>query len=508
MEEEQLFCARCQRRVWLAWHRPEGHKRRWRGSFVAATKHWPEGYICSGCFAAACEVYGRCPGCDIDRLLPGRTDTGDRVCADCADLPASFRCQRCGQEGWLAKAATCGRCVLTERLDQVLDDGTGRVRPELVPLRERLRAMPRPRSGLVWLNKPHVPPILQALARGTVPLTHDGLSTLTPWRSVIYVRDLLVSTAVLPNVDRFQLLFEQWLPEWLDSIAHDGHRQTLRRFATWHVLRHLRATAESRPVGPYLNVTGRAHLRQAAAFLAALAERGLTLAELTQDELDRWHASASATEKNMLRPFLLWAIRERSIHGLRLPSPRRAAPARVDQRQRLALIRRVQEDHDIELVDRLIALLILLYAQPAWRIVSLTVADVQIDDGQVLLRLGDPPVPVPPPFDQVLGDYLVSRPNTTTATNPASQWLFPGRRADQHLHPGSLRLRMRMLGVPVLNGRTAAIRHLLQEAPAAVVARMLGYSDGRAEVISTTAGARWQRYAATRARPGQRSSDC
>jgi hypothetical protein len=137
------------------------------------------------------------------------------------------------------------------------------------------------------------------------------------------------------------------------------------------------------------------------------------------------------------------------------------------------------------------------------RILRLTVADVQIGNRQVLLRLGDPPVPVPPPFDQAVVDYLASRPNTTTATNPASQWLFPGRRADQHLHPGSLRLRMSSLGVPVLNGRTATIRHLLQEAPAAVVARMLGYSDGRAEVISTAAGARWQRYAATRARIGQ-----
>ena len=102
----------------------------------------------------------------------------------------------------------------------------------------------------------------------------------------------------------------------------------------------------------------------------------------------------------------------------------------MDQQRRLALIKRVHEDRSIELVDRLVALLILLYAQPLSRILRLTVADVQIGNRQVLLRLGDPPVPVPPPFDQALVDFLASRPNTTTATNPASQWLFPGRRAD------------------------------------------------------------------------------
>ena len=29
--------------------------------------------------------------------------------------------------------------------------------------------MPRPRSGILWLSKPHVVPILRAIARGTSP---------------------------------------------------------------------------------------------------------------------------------------------------------------------------------------------------------------------------------------------------------------------------------------------------------------------------------------------------
>jgi len=502
--DEQMLCARCRRPVWLRQSRPDGHQRRWRGTVVAATRRWPEGYICSGCHAKACETYGRCPGCGVDRLLPGLTEHGKPACADCAGLATNFRCHRRGQEGWLEKRNTCGRCVLADRLDEALDDGTGHVRPELAPLWDKLCAMPRPRSGIVWLNKPHVPPILRALAHGDVPLSHEGLATLTPWRSVIYVRDLLISSGVLPCVDRFLLLFEQWLDQWLDTIPDQGHRKILRRFATWHTVRHLRAVAETTPVGPYRNINSRGQLRQAATFLAELTARQRALDDLDQAELDRWHAKATPTEQQMLRPFLVWATHGRHSHKLRLPPVPRTVTAPLDQQQRLALIRRIHHDHSVELVNRLVALLILLYAQPLSRIVRLTVNDIEFDNRQVLLRLGDPAVPIPPPFDQVLIDYLADRPNRTTATNPASLWLFPGRRADQPIHPGSLRLRMHTLGVPILNSRTAAIRHMLQEAPASVVAGMLGYQQTSAENIATAASTQWQRYAVSRAGQGER----
>ncbi|MFI6884342.1 hypothetical protein [Streptosporangium canum] len=48
--------------------------------------------------------------------------------------------------------------------------------------------------------------------------------------------------------------------------------------------------------------------------------------------------------------------------------------------------------------DRIIALLILLYALPVGRIVRLTVEDVARDGDRVLINLGDQPSPVPEPF--------------------------------------------------------------------------------------------------------------
>ncbi|MGW7386136.1 hypothetical protein [Streptomyces sp. NPDC054794] len=149
---------------------------------------------------------------------------------------------------------------------------------------------------------------------------------------------------------------------------------------------------------------------------------------------------------------------------------------------------------DVPLQDRVAAALVLLYAQPLTRIARLGSDDVQHKDGEVLVRLGDPPSPVPAPFAEMLLDYL-GRPNTMTATNPDARWLFPGRRAGRPMTPETLELRLRHLGFPTQRGRTAAIRHLVLQAPAPVVARMLGYNDDTTARLAEEAGGTWRHYA-------------
>ncbi len=169
---------------------------------------------------------------------------------------------------------------------------------------------------------------------------------------------------------------------------------------------------------------------------------------------------------------------------------------------------------EMDLTERVIAVLILLYAQPLTRIVRLRIDDITVDDDdanggnrptipgtpsdagpRMAIRLGDPPAPIPAPFDRLVGDYLAARPNLTTATNPDSRWLFPGRRAGQPLHPTSIRLRLQRLGIPNLNSRSRALRELLLHAPPSVVAGMLGYAPHRAESIAAEAGGTWKHYA-------------
>jgi hypothetical protein len=470
---------------------------------VVLTRRWPEGRICSGCYAKACETYGRCEACGVERLTPGIGPQGQARCADCAPGMGDFTCSRCDQEGWLHKGGVCARCLLTDHLQQLLDDGTGQVRTELVPLLESITAMARPRSGLLWLSRPQAPAILTALARGQVPLTHDGLSALSPPKSVTYVRDLLIDCGVLPPIDRFLFSFEAWLPRWLESVPDVEHRKLLHRFATWHVLRKLRIRAASGPIGHYRGQAGRDQLRQTARFLTHLAEHDVTLAQCTQADLDRWAAHATSGRRQSLRPFHRWATANGHMPRLRTPTVVSVERTPIGQHERTELIRRVRADPAFTRSDRVLALLVLLYAQPLHKIARLSIEDVITDEAQVLLRLGEPPTPVPEPFGRIFLDHLQARSNLTTATNPASQYLFPGRRAGQPMHPNSLRLRLNQLRIPILDGRARAIRELLQHAPAPVVASMLGYADTTAEQIAAKTGTPWKRYAAGDHDPGR-----
>jgi hypothetical protein len=96
---------------------------------------------------------------------------------------------------------------LTERLTILLDDGSGSIRPELAPFAEDFCRMTRARSGLTWIGNHHVQQLLRTLADPSTPITHDTLHRLSPWRSVAYLRDLLMLHGVLPPADRHLTLF-------------------------------------------------------------------------------------------------------------------------------------------------------------------------------------------------------------------------------------------------------------------------------------------------------------
>jgi integrase len=138
---------------------------------------------------------------------------------------------------------------------------------------------------------------------------------------------------------------------------------------------------------------------------------------------------------------------------------------------------------------------VLLYAQPLTRILSLSTDDVLHDDGHLSLRLGDPPTPVPEPFAALLPRHLDQRPNLTTATNQDSHWLFPGRRGGRPMTTDTVEKRLRDHQIAALNARAAALRHLVLQAPAPVIARMLGYTDQQTSRIATATGSPWSRYA-------------
>ncbi|MFD0261916.1 hypothetical protein ACFVH7_27040 [Kitasatospora indigofera] len=83
-----------------------------------------------------------------------------------------------------------------------------------------------------------------------------------------------------------------------------------------------------------------------------------------------------------------------------------------------------------------------------------------------------------------------------TATNQASRWLFPGRRAGQPARPDHLSALLGEIGIRVSAARGAAIRQQLLELPAPVVADALGYHDKTTSRLLRETGGTWSRYSA------------
>ncbi|MEU5092053.1 hypothetical protein [Streptomyces sp. NPDC021356] len=170
-------------------------------------------------------------------------------------------------------------------------------------------------------------------------------------------------------------------------------------------------------------------------------------------------------------------------------------PEPLHQHRRFAILRRVLNDDSLPLRARVAAALVLLYAQPVSRIVRLTIDDLMDDETVVTVRLGDPPSPLAEPVADLMRAYMRSRQHLPYASSRSSQWLFPGRQPGQPMNPVSLQVHLREIGVPPQHGRTSAIRHLVLQAPAPVIAKAFGYHDKTATRLVTEAGGTWSRYA-------------
>lgn len=114
----------------------------------------------------------------------------------------------------------------------------------------------------------------------------------------------------------------------------------------------------------------------------------------------------------------------------------------------LELARRLLRDPGAASVeDRAAACLILLYAQPVAKIVTLTTRDIEIHDGDTYLILGAEPLLLIPPLNTLVAALPVAKPFGTASTLADSRWLFTGKNAGTHLHPASLMLRLQNLGI-------------------------------------------------------------
>ena len=375
---------------------------------------------------------------------------------------------------------------------RLLDDGTGAIAAPLKPLAEALAAAPSPAAMLEWLDQPHIRDLLMALAAGQLALTHEAMDAWPRPRAVFYLRDLLVSCGVLPAVDKQLREFQAWLDRRLDSLAGHPHLRLLRQFGLWHQLPRMRARAAAGPLRATAGQYARSRFVQAETFLTWAADLGVRPSALSQADIDNYYASHLAHQRQTVRAFLIWALEHGHIPGhLDIPRQPPSAGQAITQQRRLGLLRRFATDTTIAIRPRAAACLLLLYAQPLSRILQLTADDVTCDeDGQTWLRLGDPPSPVPAPFDALLHQLAVGRHDHTPA-NHASTWLFPGRNAGRPAAYRAMSTQLRDLGLPMRTARISALRQLILQVPAPVIADALGFHYTTTTRQHVHAGAPW-----------------
>ena len=170
----------------------------------------------------------------------------------------------------------------------------------------------------------------------------------------------------------------------------------------------------------------------------------------------------------------------------------------LDHGVRLEILGRLLDPSTGSIEHRVAAMMLVLLGQPFTRTAALTLSDVIVEKGNLSVRLGEGVVPVPPPFSDMVSDLIARRPNLNTASNPTSPFLFPGRSADKHLLPSTLRTAAIQMGIDIVGARSGALRQLVLDCPPTVVAEALGYSHQAMDRHARRAGSPWSSYAALR----------
>lgn len=454
----------------------------------------PDGPLCSTCHAEAVRHRGPCSHCGQLRLLPGADKaSGERLCCTCAGIKNTYICRRCATE-WALRHGLCEWCCLGDTLDAIM---IGDV--DLSGLRSRLVSVTRPNSLLVWLKRTEVRELLTDLSTGTVALTHAGLDSFSVRRIAEHIRGLLVAVGLLPTRDEYLAHFDRWVGERLAEHAGSAEDlKVLQAYAAWELRRHLVTRSEADALDADQIARATQHLRVSATLLTWLrVERDHNLAACTQADLDSWFVGGTGT-RVMANNFTRWAIRTQRCPKLRIPIRPARSVTPLDDATRLHHLERLLDPTTGQLAHRVAGVLVVLFGQPFTRVVTLRIDDIVVEGGTVGIRLGCDVTPVPAPFADMFAQLALDRPNRTTATNPTSPWLFPGRMANTHLTAGLLRGEVRSMGISNLGARSGALRQLVLDCPPTVIADMLGYTYRAIEHHAQQAGSRWASYAALR----------
>lgn len=460
---------------------------------IAAT--WPDARVCGYCYQAAKRTTGAC-ACGHQGILPGRVD--DRpACRRCSGVRLNLDCASCGAEAELHSGGRCWSCVLGATVDQLLTSPrTGAIDAALQPAAAALKSMTRANSGLTWINQRHVKAFLAELAARPA-ITHDILDALPAHPTREHVRGLLVEHGALPRRDERRVRYQAWSEQALQRLPAGDHRDLVRRFIRWHLLRRMNAMATVSE-GTFLQ--SKQVVTVAIDFLNWLTGHGLTLAQLTQADLDAWQAGGPTTRKAVTR-FVRWAIKARLVSPDLTTTPhRRGTSPKLSAGSQDAAIQQVVHGRELSARDRLAAILIIVFGQQVADVVRLTWTDVALTDELATITLGATAIALPPPLDGPLRQLAGAPTHSRTSAHPNSPWIFRGNRPGQHITAAHLRQRL----TQVFSARAARLGTLHEPtkiAPIPIIAEVLGYAPVTIERHAIGSASTYSQYVAALRQP-------
>lgn len=452
--------------------------------------------LCGRCYRnprRPCGVCGR-----LKRVALKATATSPDTCPTCYQAPV-IDCSICGQHALGRRTTNHGRprcfgCQAAQQIDAALTGPDGRIRAELTPVRDALTELEQPRSLLNNWHKLASLRLLTDIAQGRLELSHDALDARPQVFSVTYLRAVLVAAGALPPRDENAARLHRYAAKIAQDVTDPESRGVLTRYARWHVVGRAKTNRHGH-ISATVTARCRGDIDVARTFLDHLTTTGHNLDDYPQERLDAW----ISTDRSRRLSFIRWLKRGGYLPLIRLPEPvpRKDPDHEVDPDEQIALARRLlHESGSASIEDRAAACLILLYAQPAAKIVTLTTDDIETRDGDTYLALGPEPLLLIPPLDTLITALPVAKPFGTASTLADARWLFTGKNASTHLHPASLMHRMNRLGIIARASRNTALLHLASTTPPAVFASLVGLSIGAATRWAGLAGASWNSYAA------------
>lgn len=429
-----------------------------------------------------------CPGCGEKRILAFLGNDGRPCCAGCAGQLARYACRRCGSEEH-SYGRLCGKCVLSDRCDDILTGSDGAFLPPMRALRDYLLAQPRPAQVIKWLRMGPSTDMLRDIASGRVPV-ESILDAPRPSKPLIYLRTLLLDAGALPRDTAATRQLMAWATQTINEAPAE-HHQMLRTYTRWVLLRRAsRDRSGDISAGAARHV--KASLRGLVTFLTWAEDRQTPLRALTQAQIEEF--TTLRTARRWLPQFLAWATERDITPDLDISMLPRQVPTISTSEEHLEhVIRVLATDQTIALDARLAALLIAVYGLPASKVLILRRDQFRDQDAALDLLIGDRPLALPGPIAVLVREQL-----DLLSEAPPNAWLFPGLRPGQPRDPQYLNRRLRPLGVTISELQSTARFRLAGAVPAKVLADMLDFSVATFENYARLSGSARGDYPALR----------